>query len=164
MKILKFYVGRGGRFNNAGHISYVGEERIDEGSAFNDLMYDEENDEYLDSAGNPLHDDLTKEDLESGIGTINIDHGYDTTYTKYPNNLNQNERMAILKDNPYNCGELLVEDQDMLKILLRFNKLYDYVSNEYNSLEDVGIHVADDTECLDVGCDEINGVCYKLEE
>lgn len=157
--IIKFHVGRGGRHNNEGHINYVGEERINEGFAFDELMYNEKEDYYMDSAGNPLHDDLTQEDIESGVGTINIDHQYDTTYTKYPIDLSFKERLAIVNADPYNCASLLGLEKEMYDILVIFDKLNYFVSYDCKTLEDVDIY-----ECNYGEDDEeiINNKSYNL--
>ena len=137
--IVKFHVSRGGRFYNGGHINFVGEEKIGEGAAFNELMYDEEQNIYLDGSGNPLHDDLTQEDIESGIGRINIDHEYDTTYTTYADELSDNEKLAIARANPWNCAELLGIDPHTYKILEATMKLKEWIEYGYMDLEDINL-------------------------
>ena|ERR1700693_5138319 len=135
--IVSFHIGRGGRFNNPGHLSFLGENKI---SAFTDdlfLAYENEKNfkdrfgfdstgdkdqrcildlianrdfdelqekfgitqEMLGNAiffhnGNPVG--LTEDDAEKGIGRINIDNYYDTTYSIYLTRIDKQEALAIL--------------------------------------------------------------------
>ena len=117
--IVAFHVGRGGRFNNEGFLTYLGEKRIDEftGNLFTNYknqydifkkikglknleakyyeccdtddfsFFDERlgleigEKIYTDCNGEPVG--LTEKECESGIGCINIDNRFDTTYCKY---------------------------------------------------------------------------------
>lgn len=116
--IVAFHIGRGGRFNNPGFLTFIGEEKI--GKYTEDLfltyenayeigktIYGRENlkrllesalednaDAYnrLEKIGLPLGEKcyadacgnlvgLTEAEEESGVGCINIDNDYNTTYT-----------------------------------------------------------------------------------
>ena len=147
--IVAFHIGRGGRFHNAGHLSYVGEKRIGEftndlftrfenqdkykdrfgydrtyGSdqkCILDLITDEEFEElelrfgitredlgelmYYDGGGNGVS--LRQKDVESGIGTINVDFQYDTTYTDYIENCTKVELEAIINSDIFGKDELI---------------------------------------------------------
>lgn len=48
---------------------------------------------YFDEGGNPVG--LTAEECGSGIGAINIDNDYDTTYNKYSDDLTEEEVRAM---------------------------------------------------------------------
>ena len=61
--IVAFHIGRGGRFYNSGHLSYIGENTIN--SFTNDLFLNESQTMYTDTNGNEL---LSVEN--NGIGCI----------------------------------------------------------------------------------------------
>lgn len=121
--IVAFHIGRGGQFNNAGHLSYIGEKKIGDFTDDLFLRYKNErnfskrygydfrhdgptildclNDEDWDTletdfgitaeqlgpltyyGGNGEEVGLTHEDVKTGIGFIEIDGQYNTTYTCY---------------------------------------------------------------------------------
>ncbi|MBN2776829.1 MAG: hypothetical protein JXR36_04260 [Bacteroidales bacterium] len=95
--IVAFHIGRGGKFYNAGYLTYLGEKEI--GNFVDDLF--PRGDQlgeirYYDGGGDDT--ELTQEEVNSGIGTINIDNDYDTTYTKYLCDCDEREINAILRD------------------------------------------------------------------
>lgn len=96
--ILCFHIGRGGRFHNPGFLTLKSAEtEIMKTSAFNNLFIDEDakpEDEYRDASGNPIG--LTVAQAESGIGMIDIDGGYDTTYTTKIADLSEAEINAVI--------------------------------------------------------------------
>lgn len=138
--IVAFYIGRGGRFNNAGHLTYLGEKEIgkftddlylrfeneknfknrfgfdstrgDTQRCILDLINDRDFDElkekfgiteemlgeeiYTDSNENPVG--LTQKEVEEGIGRINIDNDYNTTYTCFLKDCSEKECKLILAD------------------------------------------------------------------
>lgn len=146
--IVAFHIGRGGRFHNQGHLSFIGENKI--GDFVHDLFLNFENEkdfsnrfgfdstggedqksildlitdrdfdqlkekfgitelmlgleQYYDGGGNPVG--LTVMEEESGIGTINIDNDYDTTYTIYLEDASENEIEAIRKYQGYKGSEV----------------------------------------------------------
>lgn len=93
--IVAFHIGRGGRFYNAGHLSFLGEYRIDDSRFLNDLSLSEDELVYVDSVGSEVG--LTVEEAKTGIGRINIDGIYDTTYTKLLSDCDDKELEAIAK-------------------------------------------------------------------
>jgi hypothetical protein len=146
--IVAFHIGRGGRFNNQGFLTFIGEEKISKftGDLFCrfenehkfsgrygfdntysdqkcilDLITDGEFDELEEKFGiskemlgeetyyhqNSCSTGLTANEYETGIGRIEIDHDYDTTYTTYLENCNENEIQAI-KDSSYWNKEYLL--------------------------------------------------------
>jgi len=125
--ILKFHIGRGGRFNNQGFLTFIGEERIDEGYPFEELFSDDERKEYIDSSGNDVG--LTFDEAESGIGVIDIDGEYNTTYTTTKDNLTIKEKIAIAEYMPYNCSELLNIENDIFIVLVENNELLEYIKD-----------------------------------
>lgn len=107
--ILCFHIGRGGRFYNPGHLTFSGTKKITETSDFSNLVapkYKNGNDdlrtlkaEWLDETGNSV--ELTNEMVKTGIGIINHDHAYDTTYTTYLKDLTENEISSIVEAKPW---------------------------------------------------------------
>ena len=87
--IVAFHIGRGGRFYNSGHLSYIGENTIN--SFTNDLFLNESQTMYTDTNGNEL---LSVEN--NGIGCIDIDGQYNTTYTTTVGQMTDEEVSAII--------------------------------------------------------------------
>ena len=67
---------------------------------------------YTDGNGNPVG--LTVAECETGIGKINEDNDYDTTYTIYLKDANEKEIQAIRNSDQYNKDEILnvIESED----------------------------------------------------
>lgn len=108
-EIMMFHIGRGGTFNSQGHLSFKGSERIDECYDWSEqFIHDtdesgkllpEEEWILLDSNGNEIMD--SKElriALNTGIGTLNIDGDYDTTYTTYLKDVSEEEYLLLDED------------------------------------------------------------------
>jgi hypothetical protein len=102
--IVAFHIGRGGRFSNPGHLSFLGVQKINETSDFLNNCYpprladSEEDDqspdaEWHDGNGNGV--ELTNAQIESGIGLINLDGHFDTTYTTTVGKLSEQEIEAV---------------------------------------------------------------------
>lgn len=151
--ILAFHIGRGGRYHNAGHLSFIGEKRIGEFTfdLFNDyenrhkiykLVKDKENlcelydlaidgneeakakfekrtnlkfgeEAWFDSNGNPVG--LTIAEELTGIGRINQDEEYDTTYTCYLKDCNEKEMTAILANEHLTTNDVIDYCNESLK-------------------------------------------------
>jgi hypothetical protein len=153
--IVAFHIGRGGRFHNSGHVTYLGQEKIGKfvgdlflshanEMAFSgrfgfastgnksqkcilDLITDEEYDEleekfgitiemlgekvYKDGNGNPI---ITEQQVNSGIGCINIDNDYDTTYCQTLSDCNDNEIQLIYNEESRWEGHLAKYGDDAL--------------------------------------------------
>ena len=134
--IVAFHVGRGGRFYNPRHLTYLDdkpisaytdglfidyenlkevmdrlkdhpnllaklEQCIDKGdvSFFGKLGLDLGEEVYIDECGNPV--ELTVKEAETGIGCINIDNEYNTTYTCYLEDCSEYELEAILRSDRF---------------------------------------------------------------
>jgi len=100
--IVAFHIGRGGRFNNAGHLTFRGVYTLAEvmnlreeshGTFYNDK--DITSPHYTDHNGNYL---ISKADLDSGVGKLEWDTHYDTDYTIYARDLNDEEAHLVLKE------------------------------------------------------------------
>lgn len=88
--IVAFHIGKGGRFNNSGHLSYIGELTIN--NFTDDLFLSEDESEYLDLNGEKVG--LLVDN--NGIGTIDIDGQYDTTYTTTVGQMTDEEVSAVM--------------------------------------------------------------------
>jgi hypothetical protein len=158
--IVAFHVGRGGRFYNPGHLTFIGEKSIGD---FTDSLYpnfeNEQNfknrlgfdksfdgnkcildcftDEDFETlntlygiteemlgdkvyrASNGELVGLTQKDVESGVGCINIDNTYNTTYTTYLKDCSEVELQTIWdskKERGYFCSDELYDE--VQKIML----------------------------------------------
>lgn len=105
---VRFHIGRGGRFNNQGHLSFVNEDNFqdlisackDDANLFEvNSVYDEETDTekdlpeeewYLYDAGNKI---LVqgRDAMEADTGCLDWDGEYDTDYVKTTDELNDKE-------------------------------------------------------------------------
>lgn len=153
--IVAFHVGRGGRFNNQGHVTFIGEQPIGDFtydlfrgfenqygvlgiigdrtnllSLYESAVADGTTDSkaynrlqkfgldlgeicYYDGSGHNVG--LTAEQVEWGIGTINIDNQYDTTYTCYLEDCEEVELQLIIDTNRYVSAEVLNYAQSKLE-------------------------------------------------
>lgn len=95
MKVLKFHIGRGGRFFNQGYVTFEGFESLKDGDYnFNDYFPTESGEGYVDSNGNEV-DYLCNDD---GTGYIDDDGDYDKTVWKNENELNAKEVNALIRE------------------------------------------------------------------
>lgn len=99
--------------------------------------------EWMTCGGAPVG--LTEEEAESGLGTINIDGGYDTTYTKLLSDLNEQERKLVIADDSNWMLTELAEIEDYTKEAIKeakergmWNDLFDAADSEefLDSIED----------------------------
>lgn len=155
--IVAFHIGRGGYFNNPGHLSFIGEEKI--GHFTDDLFTKFENQDdfkerfgydntgskyvkcildlltekdfdaleklygitesmlgeeiYVDGGGNPVG--LTASEEATGIGCIDKDGDYDTTYTEYLHELSEGQVNLILDSRL--CNRYLLEELEELGLI-----------------------------------------------
>jgi len=152
---VAFHIGRGGHFHNAGHLSFICENKIgkytddlflqyentsdvlkklsDENDDFNDsdfldMLTDAENSNdttsieekynmsagelgelvYFDGGQNPVG--LTYNEEQSGIGCINIDNDYNTTYTCRLSDCSEDEFRAIRKASEFDWLDSDLQD------------------------------------------------------
>lgn len=100
--IVAFHIGRGGRFNNAGHLSFIGEHNINE--YVGNLFISEDNDGvYLDFSGNEVGLSVDND----GTGRINIDYDYDTTYCLFLSDCDFKEIKSIKNSSEWNKEYLI---------------------------------------------------------
>ncbi len=103
--IVKFHIGRGGRFNNQGHLTFKGVQRIDEGDSFNELFFNDKTKEYQNCQGGEVG--LTEVEADSGIGRIDQDGDYDTTYTTTIEDLTEEEESLIRESSGYEAEQII---------------------------------------------------------
>ena len=110
--IVSFHIGRGGRFYNAGHRTFIGEKD------FQDLLNMEANNCFIhnrndagkfckpfitDCSGNPVSDD----DVNELTGTLDFDGQYDTSYAKVIDDCDEHELQIIAEANIYKSPALV---------------------------------------------------------
>jgi hypothetical protein len=208
--IVAFHIGKGGRFWNPGHVSYIGKHEIGyftddlfchyqfeteyrniysdypniieslenffdvgDGETSQDIMdkypifrrlniklkdlgvYG-----YYDGSGN--YTGLTQLEYESGVGSINIDGEYDTTYTKYIDDCDKDEMLLIINSDPYDLSELMKEaGYSEYEIFNSFNcisEMLDGYSLKYCDIEEISEDEYNDDE---YGYKKINDKYYR---
>ena len=103
--VAMFHEGRGGRFYNGGHLAFVGFKKITECHDFQQNTFMNEAETQLtDCNGNELMDaEELQVALNTGIGCLNFDMQYNTTFTRYVKDLNENEAKIMLDSHDWNC-------------------------------------------------------------
>ncbi len=151
--IAMFKLGRGGRFNNAGHLSFVGFKPIDEACVVSNLsIIESELDEdgtttevgVFDCSGDLIMSiEDWHESCRTGIGRIDIDGAYDTTYTEYVDSLSKSELEAMVAYGGQQVLNALMEfgySDEEVAVAEHFDEVEyeaedDYLSYNYNVLE-----------------------------
>lgn len=123
--IVAFHTGRGGRFYNAGHVTYIGEKN------FQDLQNVEsvnliirDRDEkgrfckpYLvDCSGNEVTDD----EINAEVGTLDFDGQYDTLSACYIEDCSDSQIELIAEDRNH------VKSNDLIVWLKDYNNEWDF--------------------------------------
>lgn len=169
--ILEFHIGRGGRFHNPGFLTFQGSGKsISETPAFNYLyppLFKNGNDNFrtLDSEWRCESGDemgLTNRMVKSGIGIINIDNEYDTTYTTYARDMSDDELKKLIDVKPWNIIEILEEygyNSTLIRVLENFGKLEEIIEMDYNHPIDLHFEVSE-SEPENVDFIEIDGKYY----
>ena len=101
--IVAFHIGRGGRFYNPGHKTFIGEKKITD--FVQELFLNEDETHFVDSNGNDVG--LTIVESETGIGIIELDGYYDTTYTCFLSDCSFEEMKIIETSNLWNSQYLI---------------------------------------------------------
>jgi len=128
MKTLLFHIGRGGHFNNSGHLSFIGISGISEAPIIKNGEYiypccgedengnpiDDTNDEaeLMDDCGNGIG--LTVGQLKANEGKIDLDGDCDTWYTAHSDYLSDMEARAVLKHYKDEVSTLFSDDVELL--------------------------------------------------
>ena len=141
-RIVVFHIGRGGRFNNAGHKTFCADlNSLQDAINIDDDLFivktDEENNPLpdeewalYDNGGNIILQG--REEIESPVGELDEDGIYDTTIAKYISDCDDSEIQHILASHPDNdllidamgvySDALSVEDLEGNCILISTNK------------------------------------------
>jgi hypothetical protein len=183
---VAFHIGRGGHFNNSGHVSYL-DCNVKIGDYTNDLSIIFENqleiaaslevnmpgkqrrrniEKLFDTATDDIHTKeaekarercefitgksfgelcygydgtaiISVEDVEKGVGIVNIDHDYDTTYVKYLSECGE-EELELIANSPINvpsevkdyCKSILgesVDTEEVVSLLMPADWSYEFV-------------------------------------
>lgn len=121
-KVFHFHIGRGGRFNDPGHMTFVGIEPMYFREYDNIFEFDED--------GNPLPDDewythdgvgellLTgKAAIKAETGILDYDGEYDTEIFKYLDDCDEDELWLIAKE----IGKVYELDEDERNYILEYS-------------------------------------------
>ena len=109
--IVAFHIGRGGRFYNAGHKTFLGELNFRDLQKLNanNIFYRDRDErgrfmktEIYDGAGNFVSDD----DPKGLIGRLDFDGDFDTDYCKYIEDCTDEELQIIAKSIDFKSFEL----------------------------------------------------------
>ena len=109
--IVAFHISRGGRFNNSGYKSYLGEKTFKDLISMNeDNLYIVNRDQqgrfikpiFADGSGNEVSDDS----IDSLTGSLNFDGDYDTYIAKYIEECTDKELDTIRNSNEWKSSEL----------------------------------------------------------
>ena len=115
-RVAMFNIGRGGRFNNGGNLTFEGFKRINECHDWSQNTFEINRDSkskfckkfLVDGSGNQLMNATEyMTALETGIGCLDFDGEYDTTYTTYTDELSNDELCAMSKNREYGVDEIL---------------------------------------------------------
>lgn len=109
--IVAFHIGRGGRYYNSGHKSYIGEK------SFKEIISENQNHIYIkdrDVNGKYIKPIITNEsgneisdnNINDETGTLNFDEDYDTTISKYIEECTETEIQLIEESKIYKSEEL----------------------------------------------------------
>ena len=109
--IVAFHIGRGGRHNNPGHLTFIGEKNFQELLSLNcNNVFEHNQDEkggfctpfLTDGQGNSVTDD----DIRGEVGRLEFDGHYDTYTARYIEDCTDSELEVIVQSNLYKRGEL----------------------------------------------------------
>lgn len=125
--IVTFQVGRGGRYFNGGHTTFyddcpIGHVHVVSEKLFSPVSHYDDDDcavededpeaEWTDCDGHEVG--LTNAMIESGIGIIDIDGDYESYYSKYLEDCDENELLIILEDGrEYLIRQYIEENTDL---------------------------------------------------
>jgi hypothetical protein len=171
--IVAFHIGRGGRFYNGGHLTFLGEGKISDYTEDcwapktvddNEELIDDNSPEaeWTDCNGNSVG--LTNAEYQSGIGRIDMDGEYNTTYTMRLGDIEEDSKEwdAIFADNTSDAEDAQIFFRPQLGI-----QSLDELANYINENEDWQNDIADIIErnCREdqTGEDEWH-VCRNYDE
>ena len=110
--IVAFHTGRGGRFNNAGHKTFIGEKDFKQlVSLQSNNLFIVKRDNYgrfckpyfADGSGNEVSDTA----INAEVGYLNFDNDYDTDVAQYIEDCTEDEIEIIVNSNQFKSFELI---------------------------------------------------------
>lgn len=123
--IVCFHTGRGGRFHNQGHVTFVGEMDINKVMDYesNKLFYRNRNKKgqfcapfYTDCNGNEM---ITEKQAKTGVGQLDWDGPYDTDICCYLDECTETELEMIKESTVYKSRSLEAEVEKLLENLYK---------------------------------------------
>lgn len=109
--IVAFHVGRGGRFNNGGYKTFIGEKNFQDLISMNGEHLFEQN-KINGKFSKPYLTDLNGtiivdyDDINNEVGFLEFDTIYDSDYCKYIDDCSDEELLVIANSNEYKSYEL----------------------------------------------------------
>ena len=115
--IVSFHIGRGGRFNNPGHATYIGEENFQELISLSSKNIFEHNRDEKGRFCKPFltggwGESVTHDDIRGEVGSLEFDGHYDTDTAKNIEECTDSELEIIVQS-----------------VLCKSNQLTDWLSN-----------------------------------
>lgn len=110
--IVAFHVGRGGRFHNAGHKTFIGERNLKDLISMNSNNLFEVNRDFLGRFCKPFLTDcsghvvLDSDRFNDEVGCLDFDGTYDTDYCRYIEDCDEDELDIIRNSGEYMSLEL----------------------------------------------------------
>lgn len=109
--IVAFHIGRGGRFNNGGYVTFIGEKNFQDLIGLNSEHLFEQNrvngkfsKPYLTNLNGTIIVD--SDEYNNEVGRLEFDTIYDTDYCKYIENCSDKELSIIADSNKYKSFQL----------------------------------------------------------
>lgn len=131
--IVAFHKGRGGKYHNAGHLTFIGEKNFQDLILMNSENIFEKNRDENGKFCNPYLTDwsgnnITDDDIRGEVGTLDFDGQYDTDIAKYIEDCADWELEKIATSDQYRSPKLL-------EWLSNYNS--DWKFDKYGMLEEV---------------------------
>lgn len=108
--IVSFHIGRGGRFNNAGHKTYLGEKNYQDLISMNsDHLYitnRDENGRFCTPFLANCNGNMVSDTIKGEVGYLEFDYDYDTDYAKRIEDCTEEELQIIADSNLYKSSQL----------------------------------------------------------
>lgn len=131
MKKVLFHTGRGGRFNNAGHVTCKGLVESFNPEYYGINIYFNEEEENPNILLENSEVVCTLNELKADSGSFNIDNDYNSYHWLPVADLDENDILIMIRDlSTYEYKDELIEsgvDANVFKILEEFDKLNEYV-------------------------------------
>ena len=109
--IVAFHIGRGGRHNNPGHLTFIGEKNFQELLSLNsDNIFEHNRDEKGRFCTPFLTDSqqcsITHDDIRGEVGRLDFDGYCDTDTARYIEDCTDSELEVIVESDLYKSGQL----------------------------------------------------------